>query len=118
MNEKTEGSQFSEDELKRLDSNQVTLARALEEANAAREITIKIKGEMIEELERFRAAMRNELRARKRKIDLHDVFLLLGLGVSGTGIAVAFHWAYSLIMVGCVFITLSLVTLFRSPVKE
>jgi hypothetical protein len=122
MTVKTEVSPSSDaelgvDELEDFDSQHVTLAQALEQANLARDTVVEIKGEMLAELERFRAAMRHELKARKNKFDLHDAFLFAGLTASATGIAVAFHWAYSLIFVGGIFVALSLITLFRTPVK-
>jgi hypothetical protein len=122
MIEKTEDlpsfKELDVDELKRLDSQNVTLARAIEEARTARDATIEIKGEMVAELERFRAAMRHEFKERKRKLDLHDILLLAGLTMTSIGIAVASHWAYSLIVAGGVFVSLSLIALFRPPVKE
>jgi hypothetical protein len=104
-------------ELKEYDSQHVTLARAIEDANAARDTVLKVQSEMIEELERFRAAMRHELKERKRKLDLHDILLLFGLSAAAGGIAVAFHWAYSLIAVGAFLTILSLVPWFRPAVK-
>ena len=95
------------------DSAHVTLARALEEARAAREKTFELRNEVVLELERFRAAMRKELgemRAQNRRVDSRDAVALVGLLLMSGGIAVAFHWAYSLIVVGGVLATLGVLT--------
>jgi hypothetical protein len=101
-----------------LDSQNVTLARALEESNRVLDTVLGIKQDMLDELERFRTAMRHELKARKRKIDLHDVLLFGGLVLAATGIAFAFHWSYSLIAIGGTLVALSLIALFRPTVKN
>lgn len=95
------------------DSAHVTLARALEEARAAREKTFELRNEVMGELERFRGAMRKELgemRAKNRKVDARDVVAAVGLAFMSGGIAVAFHWAYSLIVVGSVLSALGVLT--------
>ena len=100
------------------DAQHVTLARALEEANTAREASIKIKGEMIEELELFRAAMREELKVpKKRKIDIHDGLIAGGLVLLSVGVAVAYHWSYALMVVGCFLVAVSIVPLVKGRVK-
>ncbi len=120
MTEKTEvlpsfdGIDFDDGEL---DTEHITLARAIEEARTARDSTLELKREIEAELKVFRDAMSRELRARKRKIDLQDALLFLGLGAASTGIAVAFHWAYSLIFVGSTFMTLSFIPFLRTPIK-
>lgn len=99
------------------DSKHVTLARALEEASASREACLEIKNEMLGELELFRSAMRQELKVRKKKFDLYDGGIFGGLVMLGLGLAVAFHWAYSLIVVGCFFVAVSIVPLVKGSVK-
>ena len=121
MNEKTadspssnEAGELDLEALKALDSRHVTLAQAIEEAQLAREATLKIKSEMIDELERFRAAMRRELKGSRLKPDLlRDLFGFLGLAGIASGVAVAFHWSYSLIVVGFILFALSLIPLLR-----
>lgn len=114
----SEAGVFDVEELRDFDSQHVTLAQAIEQAQIAVETSTKIKGEMVEELERFRAAMRRELKERRIKPDLlHDLFAFLGLCLVAGGIAVAFHWAYSLIVVGAIVLSLSLIPLFRPSVK-
>jgi len=119
MTEKTEESQFSDEtgkldleELRSLDSQNVTLAQAIEQAQLAMETTLTIKGEIVDEIERFRAAMRRELKGSRLKPDLvRDIFAFLGLGSAAFGIAIAFHWSYSLIVVGFTLFALSLIPL-------
>ncbi len=75
MTEKTEvlpsfdGIDFDDGEL---DTEHITLARAIEEARTARDSTLELKREIEAELKVFRDAMSRELRARKRKIDLQE----------------------------------------------
>ena len=122
MTEKTVGSQSSDkareldlEELRALDSQHVTLAQAIEQSQVTLETTLKIKAEVIDEIERFRAAMRSELKGQRIKPDvLRDVFGFLGLAMMAGGISVAFHWSYALIVVGGVLLALSLVPLFRT----
>lgn len=107
------------EELHALDSQHVTLAQAIEQAQFAMETTLKIKGEMVAELERFRAAMRRELKGSRIKPDLlRDLFAFLGLAGIAGGIAVAFHWSYSLIVVGFILLALSLIPLFGQKVGD
>lgn len=116
MTVKTAASKFSD-----ADSVEggVTLAIAVEATRNDREAVQAVKAEMLTELERFRSAMRHEMKARKRKVDAHDALLAGGLLSVAVGVAVAFHWAYSLIITGGVFITLALTPLLRpAPVKE
>lgn len=120
MTAKTAGSSFSEElelDLDDLGAADVTLARALEEARAAREACVQIKGELFGELERFRAAMRLELKARKSRVDVEDALMVGGLVLTSIGIAVAFHWAYSLIVVGCALSSISVFPFLRRPLK-
>lgn len=99
------------------DERHVTLAIALEEARSARDTSLKVKNEMLAELERFRLEVRSELKARKRKLDAHDYLAVVGLGMLAGGVAVAFHWAYSLIIVGTTVMGIAIVPLMRRPVK-
>jgi type II secretory pathway pseudopilin PulG len=125
MTENKEESRFSDkageldlEELKRLDAQHVTLAQAIEQAQLAQETTLKIKGEVIEELERFRAAMASDFKGQWIKPDrLRDLFAFGGIGTIAVGIAVAFHWSYSLIAIGAILLTLSLIPLFRTTVN-
>lgn len=94
-------------------SSNVTLARALEDALSARDATFRYRNEIMEELERFRAAVREDLgivRAKKRRFDVQDALAALGVVFLSAGIAVAFHWAYSLIVVGLAFTALGVLT--------
>jgi hypothetical protein len=107
------------EELRRLDTEHVTLAQAVEQSQLAMETTIKIKGEMVEELERFRSAMRSELKGQWLKPDiLRDIIAFLGFCGMAGGIAVAFHWSYSLIVIGALLTALSVIPLLRQTVKE
>jgi hypothetical protein len=119
MTVKTEASKSSSvDELDELDdSKHVTLALALEEARAAREGSLKIYNDMIGEMERFRAAVRQDLKARKRKFDIYDLLIGSGLAMLSGGIAVAFHWAYSLIVVGAFLVAFPIVPMLRGNIK-
>lgn len=99
---------------------QITLARALEDALSARDLSLRYRNEMMEELERFRAAMRLELqgvRARNRRFDARDALAGAGLLLASAGIAVAFHWAYSLIVVGTALAVLGILTSQRPPTR-
>lgn len=96
MTEKIEVSKYSE------------LARLVDEAHAAREHCVRLRDEMIEELGRFRGMLRQEVKERKRKIDFRDVTMSFGLGLIAVGIAVATHWAYSMIAIGVILAGLSL----------
>jgi len=121
MTAKTEASRFSDayagEEAYEYppegDGAHVTLARALEDALAARDASFRYRNEIMEELERFRAAVREDLgivRAKKRRFDAQDALAALGVVCLSAGIAVAFHWAYSLIVVGLAFTALGVLT--------
>lgn len=115
MNAKAEVSKFSEDEL---EPEHITLARALEESRENRDACERMRDDIFSELERFRVHLRNELKERKRKIDLRDGFMVAGLLMVAGGVAVAFHWAYSLIIMGIVLTILSVAPLLRQqPAK-
>ena len=121
MTVKTAGSSFSEElddlELEGYASQGATLARALEEARASRDACLQIKNETFAELERFRAAMIPELKARKQKFDLEDGLMAGGLALASIGIAVAFHWSYSLIVIGLALSSISVFPFLRRPLK-
>lgn len=112
MDERTEGSKYSEDAE---NEQHVTLARALEEAHSAKEATLALKNEILEELEMFRRAMREEVAERDRRFDAHDVLMVLGMAALCGGVAVAFHWAYSLMIGGVVVMSIALLPLVGRP---
>lgn len=101
------------------DSRETTLARALDDALAARDATFRYRNEVMEELERFRLAVREDLKglqAAKRRFDARDLLAGSGLLMLAVGIAVAFHWAYALMAVGLSLATLGIVTSAQAPV--
>lgn len=116
MTEKTADSLYSDLDLED-EMQHVTLARALEESSAARDTCLQIKNDLLGELERFRIAMRAEYKARNQKLDLNDWLMVAGLSFTSLGIAVAFHWAYSLIVIGSVLVSVSALPLLRRPFK-
>jgi hypothetical protein len=114
--EKEEASKFSEDE-----ERHITIAMAVETCQNEKNAVVAAREELFLEMERFRAAMRGEARAREARLDREDLLFVLGVAVIATGIAVAFHWAYSLIMIGTVCVGFSLAPLvpfLRRPTKR
>ena len=64
-----------------------TLAQAVEEMHMVRDQCLRLQGELEEDIDRFRAALRYELKERKRKLDLRDWTMIAGLAMALLGAA-------------------------------
>lgn len=107
----------SSDLLEADESQGVTLAIALEEARASKEACLKIYSDMMEEMDLFRLALKKQ----KEKKPVGEVDpdwpFFAGLALVSVGVAVRYHWAYSLIVVGIVLASLAILLplLRRAP---